>query len=176
MQFTIKSTSWWIRPMLAIKTSPGNVLNTWTNKDVKNTETASQRCSMKKEFLKVLQNSQENTWTGVSFLIKFQAETYNFIKKKILVQVFSCEFCEICKTTVFPSRTPPWLFLTTDISESNSEQLFMKMKLKLKMGTYLCIGLCWLLSQTLWQDVWDMVCNVTALADLDMNAEDNLGI
>ena len=74
--------------MLTNKTSPGNVLNTWTNKDVKNTETAAQRCSMKKEFLTILQNSQENTCTGVSFLIKFQAETYNFIKKKILVQVF----------------------------------------------------------------------------------------
>ena len=31
------------------------------------------------------------------FLIKLQAEACNFIKKKALVQVFSCEFCEIFK-------------------------------------------------------------------------------
>ena len=30
----------------------------------------------------------------------------NFIKKETLAQVFSCEFCEICKNT-FSYRTPP---------------------------------------------------------------------
>ena len=35
----------------------------------------------------------------VSFLIKLQASTSNFVKKEILAQVFSCEFCEISKTT-----------------------------------------------------------------------------
>ena len=30
----------------------------------------------------------------------------NFIKKEILAQVFSCEFCEISKST-FSYRTPP---------------------------------------------------------------------
>ena len=39
-----------------------------------------------------MQNSQENTCTRVSFLIKF-------IKKETLAQVLSCEFCEICKNT-----------------------------------------------------------------------------
>ena len=52
------------------------------------------RCSVKKLFLKVSQNSQENTCAKVSFLIKLQ--TCNFIQKETLVQVFSCEFCEIC--------------------------------------------------------------------------------
>ena len=33
------------------------------------------------------------------FLIKLQAEACNFIKKKTLAQVFSCEFCEISKNT-----------------------------------------------------------------------------
>ena len=28
-------------------------------------------------------------------------EPYNFIKKETLTQVFSCEFCEICKNTIF---------------------------------------------------------------------------
>ena len=39
------------------------------------------------------------------FLIKLQAEAYNFIKKETLAQVFSCEFCEISKNTFF-YRTP----------------------------------------------------------------------
>ena len=49
-------------------------------------------CSVKKVFLEIWQNSQENTCARVSFLIK--------------LPVFSCEFCEISKNT-FPYRTPP---------------------------------------------------------------------
>ena len=37
-------------------------------------ETVVQRCSVKKVFLKILQNSQENAYAGVSFSIKLQAE------------------------------------------------------------------------------------------------------
>ena len=51
----------------------------------------------KKVFLKISQNSQEITCGRVSFLIKLQAEVYNFIKKENLAQGFSCEFCEIVK-------------------------------------------------------------------------------
>ena len=61
---------------------------------------------MKKVFLEISQNSQENTCARDSFLIKLQAEACNFIKKKTLAQVFSCEFCEISKNT-FSYRTPP---------------------------------------------------------------------
>ena len=50
-------------------------------------------CSIKKVFLEILQNSQENTCTRAS-------------KKETLVQVFSCECCEISKTT-FSYRTSP---------------------------------------------------------------------
>ena len=59
------------------------------------------RCSIKKLFSEVLQNSQENACARVSFLIKLQAKTCSFIKKETLVQVFSCEFCKISY------RTPP---------------------------------------------------------------------
>ena len=52
-------------------------------------------------FLEIPQNSQENTWARVSFLIKLQAQAYNFIKKETLVQVFSFEFCEISVNTFF---------------------------------------------------------------------------
>ena len=61
-------------------------------------------CSVKKMFLKILQNSDENTYARVSFLIKLQAEACNFIKRETLTQVFSCEFCNIFKNT-FLERT-----------------------------------------------------------------------
>ena len=75
---------------------PRFVQRNWTNVVV-------QRCSIKKVFLKVSQNAQENTYAKVSFLIKLQA--CNFIKKETLLQVFSCESCEIFKNTYF-YRTP----------------------------------------------------------------------
>ena len=58
-------------------------------------------------FLQISQNSQENTCTRVSFLIKLQALFQSlFLKKESLAQVFSCEFYEISKNT-FSYRAPP---------------------------------------------------------------------
>ena len=59
-------------------------------------------------FLKVSQNSQENTIVRASFSIKLQASTCNFIEKETLAQVFSCEFCEILKKT-FLTDNLQWL-------------------------------------------------------------------
>ena len=53
----------------------------------------------KKVFLEISQNSQEKTSARDSFLIKLQDEACNFIKKESLAYVFSCEFCEISKST-----------------------------------------------------------------------------
>ena len=72
---------------------------------LRGTEAVFRRCSVKKVFLEISQNAQENTCARVSFLIKLQAGACNFIKKEILAQVFSCEFCEISKNTFF-YRTP----------------------------------------------------------------------
>ena len=47
---------------------------------VLNTETVAQKCSIKKVFLQILQNSQEN-----------KVEACNFVKVKTLAQVFSRE-------------------------------------------------------------------------------------
>ena len=71
------------------------------------------RSSIKKAFLKILQNSQENTCTKVSFLIKFQAKakTYNFIKKDTLAVVFYDELCGIIKNTFFIEYLR-WFLLT----------------------------------------------------------------
>ena len=68
-------------------------------------EAVSQRRSVKKVFLEVSQNSQENTCARVSFLIKLQVWAWNFIKKETLAQVFSNEFWEISKNT-FSYRMP----------------------------------------------------------------------
>ena len=52
-------------------------------------------CSVKKAFLEISQNSQENASARASFL-----------KTETLGQVFSCEFCEIFKN-ILSHRTPP---------------------------------------------------------------------
>ena len=64
-------------------------------------EAVVQRCSVKKVFLKISQNSQENTCARVSCSINCRPQAYNFVKKETLGQVFSCEFCEISKNTFF---------------------------------------------------------------------------
>ena len=69
------------------------------------TEAVAQKYSVKKIFLEISQNSQENTCTRVS-LSKLQAGACNFIKKETLAQVFSSEFCEVSKNT-FSYGTPP---------------------------------------------------------------------
>ena len=57
-------------------------------------------CSVRKVFLEILQNSQENTCARVSFLIKLQA-----IKIETLAQMLSCKLSGIFKNTFF-YRTP----------------------------------------------------------------------
>ena len=65
------------------------------------TETATGGVLLKTVFLKILQNSQEDTCARVSFLNKVAGYACNFIKKETLVLVFSCEFCETFKNTFF---------------------------------------------------------------------------
>ena len=60
------------------------------------TEAVFQGCSVNTVFLKISQNSQENTC----------ASSCSITKKETLTQVFSCEFCEIFKSTYF-YETPP---------------------------------------------------------------------
>ena len=60
---------------------------------IQHAEAVVQMCSVKKVFFEISQNSQENTCTRDSFLIKS------------LAQMFSCEFCGISNNT-FSYRTP----------------------------------------------------------------------
>ena len=65
------------------------------------------RCSVKKVFLTISQNSLANNCVRAFFKIKLQAWSLQlYFKKKALAQVLSCQFCEISKN---PSsyRTPP---------------------------------------------------------------------
>ena len=62
-------------------------------------------CYVKKVFLKTSPNSQENTCA--------RPEACNFIKIESLAQVFSCEFCEICKNTFFCRTSPVVACLTS---------------------------------------------------------------
>ena len=51
-------------------------------------------CSVKKMFLKILQNLEKNTFARISFLKKLQTSGVFY------------KFCEIFRKT-FPQRTPP---------------------------------------------------------------------
>ena len=69
------------------------------HKEIRSNRSSHRRCSIKKVLFKILQNSQENTSTRDSFLIKLQAETFNFTKKETLTQRLSYELSEIFKST-----------------------------------------------------------------------------
>ena len=60
----------------------------------------------------------ENTCVRVFFLIQLQAEVCKFIKKKTLVQVFSCELCEISKNIFFTEhlRMTAFGYIWNDLS------------------------------------------------------------
>ena len=77
----------------------------WSNCNFQYLKAITRRCSVTKVFLKISKNSQENTCTRVSFLIKLQSSACNFIKQESRTQVFSCEIWETFKKT-FLCRTP----------------------------------------------------------------------
>ena len=70
----------------------------------------------KKVLLQISNNS--HLCQQASFLTKFQAKGSNFIKKETLAEVFSCEFCEICKNTY--SYRPP-LVVASDCKKTKSQ-------------------------------------------------------
>ena len=68
------------------------------------TEAVAKKFSVKTLFLKISQNSQENTCGRTSFLKKLQASACNFIEKEGLAQVYPVNFAKILKTFFY--RTP----------------------------------------------------------------------
>ena len=68
------------------------------------TEAVVQRCSVRNIFLEISQNSQEKNLCQSLFFNRaagLRPKACNFIKKKTLAQVSSCELCEISKNTFF---------------------------------------------------------------------------
>ena len=68
------------------------------------------RCSIEKVFLEILQNSQENTCAGVSFLIKLQARPATLLKKKLWHRCFPVNFAKFLRKSFFTEHLR-WLLL-----------------------------------------------------------------
>ena len=79
---------------------------TQTYSEIFKSALADLKMAKRKKVFKFSQNSQENTYARVSFLIKLQA-----LGKDTLAQAFSCNFCEIFKNTSCYSHLW-WLLLT----------------------------------------------------------------
>ena len=64
-------------------------------------------------FLEISRHSLENNFANFSFLMKLhRPQACNLIKKETLAQVFSCEFCEISKSTFSYTTSPGDCFST----------------------------------------------------------------
>ena len=78
----VKSMLWVSLTITKVKKDPKfNFLFSTIFKAARKTEAVAERCSVKKVFSEISQNSQENTCAGVSFLIKLQACSFIFIKR-----------------------------------------------------------------------------------------------
>ena len=65
-------------------------------------EVAVRTCTTTQSFLKIQQNSQKCTYTGVSF----QPATFNFIGKETLTYIYFSEFCKIIYEHVYCRKSP----------------------------------------------------------------------
>ena len=84
-----------------------------------NSRSSHRRHSIKKVFLKIWQNSQENTCVC------------NFIKKETLAHVLSCEFCEMFKNTFFTEHPPDDCFCSNQLIKDT--KVFRHVSLKIKI-------------------------------------------
>ena len=76
-------------------------------------EAVVQSCSVKKVFLEISQNSQENTCARVSFLIKLQASGLSpttLLKKRLWHRCFPVNFVKFLRTLFFTNHLW-WLLL-----------------------------------------------------------------
>ena len=77
------------------------------------TEVLARRCSIKKMFLEISQNSQENTCARVSFLIKLRA---TLLKKRLWHRCFPLNFAKFLRT-LFLTEHLRWLLLYQTLDE-----------------------------------------------------------
>ena len=76
---------------------------------ISNLEVVAHRCSVKKVFLEILQNSQGNVCARVSFSIKLQAPI-TLLKKRLWHRCFPVNFAKFLRTTFFTEHLW-WLLL-----------------------------------------------------------------
>ena len=87
------------------------VLNTPLSNSVPDfTDALNRTCSIKKIFLKNSQNSQENTFARVSFLVKMQAWPETLLKKRFWLRYFPASFAKFLRTP-FLKNSPGRLLL-----------------------------------------------------------------
>ena len=79
-------------------------------------EAVVQRCSVKKLFLEISQNSQKNTCARVSFLIKLQARPVTLLKKRLWHRCFPVNFMKFLRAP-FSQNTSWRLLLVYDNTE-----------------------------------------------------------
>ena len=74
-------------------------------------EAVVQMCSIKKVFLEISQNSQENACARVSFLVKLQAWRLQlYLKKRLWYKGFPVNFVKFLRTTFYIEHLS-WLLL-----------------------------------------------------------------
>ena len=123
-----------------------------------------QKCSVKKLFSKILLKL-----TRKNLLVFLFLQACNFIKKETSSQVFSCQFCEICKNIFFIEHLR-WLLLPTLKPLDSLRQLcewISKLVTVYFISTFLVLGgifmfifgehkLCFYISIALWLRRWDV--------------------
>ena len=82
-----------------------------TIKTRKSAEAVIQRCSVKKVFLEISQNSQEDTCARVSFLIKLRSATLS--KKRLWHRCFYLNFAKFLRTPYMQNTSGRLLFLVS---------------------------------------------------------------
>ena len=91
-------------------------------------EAVIRRCSIKKVFLGILQNSQKNICVRVSFLINFQA-WYLFwrtslLKKRLWHRCFPVNFAKFLRTAFFCRTSPVAAYVFLSVYADNSVYIF----------------------------------------------------
>ena len=83
-------------------------------------EAVARRCSVKKVFLEISQNSQENTCAIVSFLIKLQVSglrSVTLLKKRLWQKCFPVNFAKFLRTPILTEHFR-WLLLILAINRN----------------------------------------------------------
>ena len=80
------------------------------NQECQRTEAVVQRCSLKKVFLEISQNSQENTCTRICFLIKETLLKQTLLKRRLRHRCFPVNLVKFLRTAFFIERLW-WLLL-----------------------------------------------------------------